>query len=218
MSAMARASKQIEERVKKLREAINRYRYLYHVEDKEEIPASALDELKHELASLEEKYPELVTPDSPTQRVAGKPNPEFKKVPHKVSQWSFNDAFSEEELRAFDERVQKGMRERFGQDARATYSCELKIDGLKIILTYEKGKLKTAATRGDGVVGEDVTMNVRTIDSVPLSLTSEIDVVVEGEVWLGKSALKELNALRQAQGESEFANPRNTAPGSIRQL
>lgn len=215
---MSTVSKDVRERVKKLREAINRYRYLYHVEDKEEIPASALDALKHELASLEEKYPELVTSDSPTQRVAGKPSPEFKKIPHSIAQWSFNDVFSEEELSLFDARIQKGVRGAFGSDAHATYSCELKIDGLKIVLTYEHGKLKTAATRGDGVVGEDVTMNVRTIDSVPLLLTRPIDIVVEGEVWMGKRALKVLNTLRQAQNEPSFANPRNVAAGSIRQL
>ena len=208
----------VRERVEKLREAINRYRYLYHVEDKEEIPAAALDALKHELAMLEEEYPSLVTPDSPTQRVAGKPLPQFKKVRHKAAQWSFNDVFSEEELRAFTARVEKNVRERFGSSARATYACEMKIDGLKIVLTYEEGMLKTAATRGDGEVGEDVTMNVRTIDSVPLSLPRKVDIVVEGEVWMGKRSLMELNAKRRRADEPEFANPRNAAAGSIRQL
>ena len=205
-------------RVEKLREAINRYRYLYHVEDREEIPAEALDALKHELTQLEEQYPELVTPDSPTQRVMGMPLPEFKKVTHTVAQWSFNDVFSEEELHAFDERIQKGVRERFGARAQATYTCELKIDGLKIVLTYEKGKLVTAATRGDGRVGEDVTQNIRTIESVPLLLTEPVDVVAEGEVWMGKRALAALNNARAAKGEMVFANPRNAAAGSIRQL
>lgn len=213
-----RVPKTVRERVLRLRKTINRYRYLYHVEDTEEIPASALDALKHELAKLEEGYPELVTPDSPTQRVAGKPLPEFKKTKHEIAQWSFNDVFDEAELRAFDERIQKNVQKNFGAHARATYACELKIDGLKIVLTYRKGILQTAATRGDGVIGEDVTMNVRTIDSVPLILERPVDVVVEGEVWMGKKELKELNALRQFQGESEFANPRNAAAGSIRQL
>lgn len=203
--------KEIQERVHKLREAINKYRYEYHVLDKEGIPAEALDSLKHELVLFEEQYPELVTPDSPTQRVAGTPLPEFKKIKHSVRQWSFNDAFDEAEIRAFDVRVRKVA-------PTATYICELKIDGLKIVLTYERGLLKTAATRGDGIVGEDVTMNVRTIESVPLSLPRSIDLVVEGEVWLGKNELKKINALRHAQGESEFANPRNAAAGSIRQL
>ncbi|MEK7063501.1 MAG: NAD-dependent DNA ligase LigA [Patescibacteria group bacterium] len=205
------APKDIRERVVKLREAINKYRYLYHVLDKEGIPIEALDTLKHELQELENQYPELITLDSPTQRVAGKPLPEFVKVKHTAQQWSFNDAFTEAEIRAFDERVRKVA-------PRATYTCELKIDGLKVVLTYEQGILKTAATRGDGKVGEDVTMNVRTIESVPLALTKKVDVVVEGEVWLGKSELKKINALRRAQGESEFANPRNAAAGGIRQL
>jgi DNA ligase (NAD+) len=215
---MTRADSDIKERAKKLRVAINRYRYLYHVEDREEIPIEALDALKHELAVLEEQHPELRTPDSPTQRVAGKPLPGFKKVTHAVPQWSFNDAFTEEEMRAFDERVQKGVRERYGSHACATYTCELKIDGLKVVLTYERGTLKTAATRGDGRVGEDVTHNLRTIDSVPLSLERDIDIVVEGEVWMGKRALQELNRKRGKGGEPPFANPRNAAAGSIRQL
>lgn len=210
--------KDIQERAQKLREAIDRYRYLYHVEDKEEISAEALDALKHELTSLESAYPELITPDSPTQRVAGEPLPEFKKITHTVSQWSFNDVFDEDELREFDTRVHKNLREEFGNDVRATYTAELKIDGLKIVCTYKKGILETAATRGDGRVGEDVTMNVRTIDSVPLKLNENIDVVVEGEVWMGKSGLIALNKKRKKAGESEFANPRNAAAGSIRQL
>lgn len=215
---MARAPQEIQERIIKLRTAINRYRYLYHVEDTEEIPTEALDTLKHELAELEGKYPELITPNSPTQRVAGKPLPAFKKVPHAVSQWSYNDLFSEEEARLFDQRVRKLIRARFGDGAHPTYTCELKIDGLKVVYTYEKGILKTAATRGDGRVGEDVTMNIRTIDSVPLILERPVNVIVEGEVWLGKTALVKLNKKREKEGEAPFANPRNAAAGSIRQL
>lgn len=210
--------KAVEERAKKLREAIRRYRYLYHVEDKEEISAEALDALKHELAALEEQYPELITSDSPTQRVAGEPLPEFEKVQHQVAQWSFNDVFSEEELRAFDARMKKNIQEEFGAGTAPTYTCELKIDGLKIVLTYEKGTLKTAATRGNGRVGENVTMNVRTIDSVPLVLEEPVDCIVEGEVWMGKKGLAALNRKREKDGEPPFANPRNAAAGSIRQL
>ncbi len=215
---MAKAPKEVEERVQKLRKAINRYRYLYHVEDREEISAEALDTLKHELVALERQYPELVTPDSPTQRIAGEPLPEFTKVTHTVPQWSFNDVFDEDELRAFDERVQKNVRADFGHGARASYAVELKIDGLKTVFTYEQGRLKNAATRGNGLVGEDVTMNIRTIDSVPLVLEQPLDVVVEGEVWMGKRALADLNRRRKKDGEPEFANPRNAAAGSIRQL
>jgi DNA ligase (NAD+) len=208
---MLKAPHEVIERIAKLREAIEKYRYAYHVEDRELIPEAARDALMHELAMLEEEHPELITRESPTQRVAGKPSPAFKKVRHAVAQWSFNDVFSDMEMRAFDERVRKVAPE-------ATYVCEMKIDGLKIVLTYEKGFLKTAATRGDGVVGEDVTMNIRTIESVPLKLARSVDVVVEGEVWMGKKALATLNALRQAEGEASFANPRNAAAGSIRQL
>ena len=212
------APQKVIDRVEKLREAIDKYRYEYHVLDKEDIPIEALDTLKAELAGLEEEYPELVTPDSPTQRVAGAPLPEFKKVVHEVAQWSFNDVFDEEEIRAFDERMQKNIQADFGTSARATYSVELKIDGLKVVCTYKNGMLETAATRGDGKVGEDVTMNVRTIESVPLTLTEPIDCVVEGEVWLGKKGLKDLNKKREKAGEATFANPRNAAAGTIRQL
>lgn len=215
---MARVPTEVKERVLRLRTAIEKYRYDYHVLDRETIASEALDTLKHELTTLEATYPELVTSDSPTQRVAGEPLPGFKKVSHTVPQWSFNDVFDEEELRAFDERVQKNVRAAFGDSARATYTAELKIDGLKVVLTYNKGVLETAATRGDGRVGEDVTMNVRTIESVPLRLTEAVDAVVEGEVWLGKKGLAALNARRKAEGEELFANPRNAAAGSIRQL
>ena len=159
------APKEVIERLQKLKKTIEHHRYNYHVLDKEEISIEALDSLKHELSEIEAKYPELITFDSPSQRVAGKPMPEFKKVVHTVPQWSFNDAFNEEEIRAFDTRVRKILKEKI-----PTYTCELKIDGLKVVLTYKKGKLVTAATRGDGEVGEDVTLNVRTIDSVPLTL------------------------------------------------
>lgn len=210
---MGRIPDEARARAKKLREAINYHRRLYHVEDRSEISPEALDSLKHELAKLEEAHPGLVTPDSPTQRVAGEPLPAFRKVRHAVPQWSFNDVFSEEEFRAFNERVR-----RFLEGARPTYACELKIDGLKVVLTYERGVLQTAATRGDGVVGEDVTANVKTIESVPLRLEEERSLVVEGEVWLGKKHLAELNRERAKRGESPFANPRNAAAGSIRQL
>ncbi len=208
---------EVKERYEKLKGSIHRYRRLYHVYDKEEISAEALDSLKRELTEIEEAYPALITSDSPSQRVAGAPLPGFKKVRHKVAQWSFNDAFTEGDIRAFDQRVKRFLRPDFGE-VRPTYACELKIDGLKIILEYEKGILKTAATRGDGEVGEDVTHNVRTIESVPLQLERPVDVIVEGEVWMSAKSLENLNALRQAEGEASFANPRNAAAGSIRQL
>lgn len=210
--------KRIAERAEKLKEAIEHHRYLYHVLDRQEITDAALDSLKRELAELEREYPELVTEDSPTQRVAGKPLPEFKKVRHAVPQWSFNDAFTPEEMRDFDARVKRFLKSATGRDETPTYVCEHKIDGLKIVLEYEKGLLKTAATRGDGVVGEDVTLNIRTIESVPVRLRTPLSIIVEGEVWMRKSRLAELNRFRAERGEEPFANPRNVAAGSIRQL
>lgn len=205
-------------RVEKLREAIDRYRYLYHVENKEEISPEALDSLKDELVKLEKEYPSLITPDSPTQRVAGAALPEFQKVTHRVTQWSFNDAFSEEDMKDFDARVHRMLKASLGKDVTLSYTCELKIDGLKVVLEYKKGLLVTAATRGNGVVGEDVTMNVRTIESVPLRLKKEIDIIVEGEIWMGKKNFALLNKDRTKNNEPLFANPRNVAAGSIRQL
>lgn len=214
---MQRIPAAVRTRYNKLKETINRHRVAYHVYDKEEIRQAALDSLKHELAGIEKEYPEIIAPDSPSQRVAGKPLPGFRKIRHKVAQWSFNDAFTPEEIREFDARVKRFLRDT-DAGAKPTYECELKIDGLKIVLTYEKGMLQTAATRGDGEVGEDVTNNVKTIESVPLSLSRPVDIVVEGEVWMSSANLEKLNALRQTQGEASFANPRNAAAGSIRQL
>ena len=208
----------VKKRVLVLREAIEKYRYEYHVLDKSEISAEALDSLKHELSQIETQYPELLTHDSPTQRVAGESLPEFKKIKHKVTQWSFNDVFDEGEFHDFDVRVKRFLKQVGQENARPDYICELKIDGLKLILEYEKGFLRTAATRGNGLVGEDVTSNVRTIESVPLRLREEADVLVEGEVWMGREQLKRLNDERVSKGEEPFANPRNAAAGSIRQL
>lgn len=204
--------KEAKERIAYLRKTIDHHRYQYHVLDTPEISEAALDSLKHELVSLEEQYPDLITADSPSQRIGGKPLPEFTKVEHKVTQWSFNDAFSSEDMRAFDTRVKKII------NAQPTYTCEHKIDGLKVVIEYEKGILKRAATRGDGKVGEDVTHNVRTIESVPLKLNAPVDIIVEGEIWMAKSTLIKLNKDRIKNGEEPFANPRNVAAGSIRQL
>jgi DNA ligase (NAD+) len=209
------------DRLKKLKSAIEKYRYEYHVLDKTPISEAALDSLKHELVEIETKYPELVTPDSPSQRVAGKPLPEFTKVEHQVPQWSFNDAFSEDEIREFSARTKRFLKSETAGGKGAvspTYTLEHKIDGLKIVLTYEKGLLKLAATRGDGTVGEDVTENVKTIESVPLRLTQPVDIIVEGEVWMSKSQLTILNKKRAKDNLEPFANPRNLAAGSIRQL
>jgi DNA ligase (NAD+) len=201
-------------RIEKLREVINHHRYLYHVLDKQEISDEALDSLKYELANLEEKYPEFITPDSPTQRVAGKALDKFSKIKHTIPQWSFNDAFTEEDIINFDNRVKRFLK----TDEDISYTAELKIDGFKIVLTYEGGQLKTAATRGDGTVGEDVTLNVKTIESIPLKLQDKVDVIVEGEIWLGKKDFEKINKERTKEGLPLFANPRNVAAGTIRQL
>ncbi len=204
----------MKDRYNKLKQAIEYHRNLYHVHDKSEISPEALDSLKRELAEIEKAHPEFVSADSPSQRVAGEPLKGFKKVQHKVPQWSYNDAFDEKEIREFGERVKRKLKE----DENPSYVCELKIDGLKIVLEYVNGSLVTAATRGNGAVGEDVTANVRTIEAVPLQLGKPIDIIVEGEVWLAKSRLKQINTERQKSGEELYANPRNVAAGTIRQL
>jgi DNA ligase (NAD+) len=209
--------KDARERYEKLKTAINHYRTQFHVYDIEEITEAARDSLMRELTDIEAQHPEIVTPDSPTQRVAGKPLPQFKKVRHQIPQWSFNDAFTPDDLREFDLRVKRFLKSAF-PDAKPTYVCELKIDGLKVVFTYERGMLKTAATRGDGVVGEDVTQNIRTIESVPLSLSRPLDIVVEGEVWMSSKNLEALNRAQKKAGKPLYANPRNVAAGSIRQL
>ena len=210
---------EIKKRIEKLRKEIDHYRYQYHVLDKQEISDAALDSLKKELYELEAQNPELITPDSPTQRVAGKPLPKFEKVTHAVSQWSFDDAFSLEDMQDWENKVLNYLEKETGKrPGDIEYMCELKIDGLHIVFTYEKGVLKTAATRGDGKVGENVTQNIKTIQSVPLKITQEIDIITEGEVFLGKSNLEKLNKEREKAGEQIFANPRNAAAGTIRQL
>ncbi|HVS79476.1 MAG TPA: NAD-dependent DNA ligase LigA [Candidatus Paceibacterota bacterium] len=210
--------KKAKERAEKLRETIEKHRRLYHVEDKTEMSPEALDSLKYELAKLEEAYPELITPDSPTQRVAGEPLKQFKKVTHKVPQWSFNDAFTEEDILEFDARTKRFLKAKLGRDIQPGYVTELKIDGLKIVLEFSKGNLETAATRGNGKVGEDVTMNIRTIESVPLRLSREADLIVEGEAYMKKSRFAEINREQEKKGLPIFANPRNFAAGTIRQL
>jgi DNA ligase (NAD+) len=212
------ASKEIHERLKKLRETINKYRYEFHVENKETISPEALDSLKDELVKLEQKYPELITPDSPTQRVSGKALAGFKKITHKVSQWSFNDAFTEEDIREFDERVRRFYKAETGEDIVPSYTCELKIDGSHLVLEYEDGLLKTGATRGDGKIGEDVTENIKTIESIPLRLEEPVSVIVEGEVYMPKKQFELINKEQKKKGEKEFANARNIVAGTIRQL
>lgn len=210
---------EIKTRIEKLKKEIDHHRYLYHVLDKVEISDAALDSLKHELYEMEQKNPEFITSDSPTQRIGGVPLEKFKKVPHIVPQWSFNDAFTPDEIRDFDARVRRFLRDAgiLGEIV-PDYTAELKIDGLHVVLTYEKGIFVTGATRGDGKIGEDVTQNLKTIESIPLKLGKELDLVAEGEVFMAKSVLKKLNIEREKKGEALLANPRNAAAGAIRQL
>ncbi len=209
---------QAAERIKKLKAEINHHRYLYHVLDKSDISDSAWDYLKHELFKLEQQYPDLITPDSPTQRVGGEPLAEFKKVKHSRPVISIEDVFNLEEIKEWQERNEKLLKEKI-----TGYYGELKMDGLSIVLTYEQGLLVRGTTRGNGLVGEDVTSNLRTIESIPLRL-EQIDrhlpspLEVRGEVVIYKEELERINRQQQAQGLPAFANPRNLAAGSIRQL
>ncbi|HMP67534.1 MAG TPA: NAD-dependent DNA ligase LigA [Candidatus Paceibacterota bacterium] len=205
-------------RLKKLRDVIEHHRYLYHVLDRPEISDTALDSLKKELDDIEAEFPDLITPDSPSQRVAGKPLDKFEKVAHKVAQWSFNDIFSIDEVMQFDDRVRRMLTKSGEKNPTVEYDCELKIDGLKIVLEYEKGILKTAATRGDGKIGENVTENVRTIQSVPLKLSNPENIIVEGEIYLSKKDFEKINKKLEKNGEEVYSNPRNLAAGTIRQL
>ena len=206
-------------RIAKLRDAINEYRYQYHVLDSLEISEAALDALKHELKMLEDEYPDLITPDSPTQRVAGTALDKFSKITHKFPMLSIEDVFSFDELREWENRIKK-----IGGHDEVDYYAMVKVDGLAMSLVYEDGVLISAATRGDGAVGEDVTHNIRTIETVPLKLRSisGIDlagrVEIRGEVYMPKSGFEKLNREQKQKGLEAFANPRNVSAGSIRQL
>ncbi|NPA93809.1 MAG: NAD-dependent DNA ligase LigA [Thermodesulfobacteria bacterium] len=207
------------ERIKKLRDEINYHNYRYYVLDSPVISDEEYDALMHELKELEEKYPETITPDSPTQRVGAPPSEKFRTVPHHVPMLSLDDAFTPEEIREFDSRVKKFL----GIDHDIEYTVEPKMDGLAVELVYEKGIFVLGSTRGDGYNGEDVTNNLRTIPSIPLKLLSmEVPVPelleVRGEVYMEKDAFEKLNREREKQGLPTFANPRNAAAGSLRQL
>lgn len=213
--------KQAEKRIAKLRELINDYRYRYHVLDESTMSEAAADSLKHELAQLEEQYPELITPDSSTQRVAGQPLPGFKQVRHSSRMTSLNDVFGRDEVAAWIERLRK-----LAPDAELEFFCDIKMDGLACALIYQDGRFVQAITRGDGFVGEDVTHNVRTIDSVPFELRRSRKyghflkgrTEIRGEIIMHKYDFERLNRQREKEGLPPFANPRNLAAGTIRQL
>ena len=201
----------IQERIDELIKIINQASYEYYVLDNPTITDQEYDDYYMELLDLEKKYPELKREDSPTNRVGGESLDKFEKVTHETPMLSFDDIFNEDEIMAFDERVRKVI-------PNPTYTLEPKMDGLSGSLIYRKGVLVRAATRGDGVTGENITLNVKTIKTVPLRLTKEIDIEVRGEIYMSKAAFEKANIERETMGEQPFANPRNAAAGSVRQL
>ena len=231
-------NEQVKKRIEKLKEAIRKYRYAYHVLNKSTISDEALDSLKKELFDLEQQYPEFITSDSPTQRVSGKPLKNFKKTEHKVPMFSLNDAFSEEDMYDWYERIKRLL----PFSAKIDFYCEYKFDGLAISLEYKDGILEIGSTRGNGKIGEDVTQNLKTIDAIPLRLLKKEEIIdnliqagmekiakrfekdfprnleVRGEVLLDKKEFERINKERIKQEFPPYANPRNVAAGSIRQL
>jgi len=212
---------QAKDRITKLRDLINDYRYHYHVLDESIMSESAADSLKHELSELESQYPELITPDIPSQRVAGKPLPGFTQVQHSAQMLSLNDVFNRDEVEAWIKRTQK-----LAPETKPEFFIDVKLDGLACALIYQDGNFIQAVTRGNGFIGEDVTMNVRTMESVPFKLRSDPNYLsflkgrteIRGEVIIYKKDFAALNQRREAEGKPIFANPRNLAAGSIRQL
>lgn len=198
-------------RVDELHKLLNQYGYEYYVLDKPSVPDSEYDKRMQELIALETEFPQLKTPNSPTQRVGGEVLEGFQKVRHRIPMLSLANAFNEADLRDFDRRV----RQTVGDTA---YVCELKIDGLAVSLRYENGVFVQGSTRGDGTVGEDITANLRTVRSIPLQLTEKVTIEVRGEVFMPKKSFAKLNKEREENGEILFANPRNAAAGSLRQL
>ena len=206
---------QVFQRIEKLRKIINHHRHLYHTFDKSEISDSLLDSLKHELYKLEQQYPEFITPDSPTQRIGGQPLKEFKKVKHKVLMLSIEDVFNEKELQDWENY----LRRLNGGDEGFEYFVEPKIDGIAVSLIYKNGIFIRGATRGDGRMGEEVTQNLKTIESIPLKLqNSPTELEVRGEVYIEKKAFEKFNQEQIKKALTSYSNPRNLAAGSIRQL
>ncbi len=201
----------MKDRMLELVKLLNQYAHEYYTTDNPSVSDSEYDKLYHELLDLEKQYPEFVQPDSPTHRVGGKVLEGFEKYQHQYPLYSLQDAFSREELDVFDARIRKDFPD-------VSYLCELKIDGLSISLMYENGILVAGATRGDGSVGENITENLKRVKDIPLKLPSEVDMTVRGECYMPRSSFDAVNQLRQENGEPEFANPRNAAAGTLRQL
>src|SRR6204780_3681091 len=218
---MPAAAKDAGKKIAPLRDKIRHHEYLYHVLDNPEISDAEFDTLMQQLKDRESQHPALVTPDSPTQRVGGKPREGFVKVPHSSPMLSLDNTYSEEELRDWERRVHE-----LSGRSEVDYVCELKLDGMSLALIYEDGKLVRGITRGDGSIGEDVTLNVRTVRSVPLSIPKEklkkaripVDLEVRGEVLMPTASFKKINEERERNGLPTFANPRNFPAGTVRQL
>lgn len=201
----------MEKRMQELIEIINKANYEYYTLDNSTLTDQEYDRYMQELLALEDKYPELIRDDSPSVRVGGKIIDEFAKVTHEIPMLSLSNVFNENDITLFDERVKKEV-------SNPIYVAELKIDGLSVSLLYKKGKLVRAATRGDGVTGEDITNNAKTIKTIPLTLSEPVDIEVRGEIYMSKKSFNDLNEEKRKNGEQEFANPRNAAAGSVRQL
>lgn len=209
--------KDAQKRIEKLRDLIAHHRELYYQRQEPEISDEAYDALERELRSLEEQFPDF-RKDSPLEKVGGRADTLFNPVRHKIPQWSFNNAFSDQDVRDFDKRVRNLLHKELEKEVAVTYVTELKIDGLKIVIEYDKGKLVQAATRGDGRVGEDVTANVMQIADIPHTISEKKNIIVEGEIYITRKRFKALNAQLEKRGEKTYANPRNLAAGTLRQL
>jgi DNA ligase (NAD+) len=207
---------QSKQRLEKLKKQMREIDHAYYVLDQPIVSDAARDSLKDEVGQIEKQYPELITPDSPTQRIGGKALGKFEKIKHNIHKYSLDDVFSYDEVREFDARVRRFLQ--LNDNDRIEYTCELKIDGLNMSFHYKKGLFERAVTRGDGVFGEDVTHTVKTIKSLPLKLNEAIDLEIGGEVYMPLKSLAELNARNEKEGKPIFANPRNAAAGSVRQL
>lgn len=201
----------VKKRVEKLQDLLNQYSYEYYVQDNPSVPDSEYDKLLHELIEIEEKYPEFKSTDSPTVRVGGEAQSSFEKVNHDTPMLSLGNAFNEEDLRKFDQRIRDSIGE-------VEYMCELKIDGLAVSLKYENGRFVQGLTRGDGTTGEDITENLRTIHAIPLKIKEPLNFEVRGEAYMPRRSFIHLNNEKEQNGEQPFANPRNAAAGSLRQL
>jgi len=218
MSPMSNVPKDASTRARELASLIGHHRKQYHEKDAPEISDEAYDSLVSELSVLKAQYPALTPIHTETDTVGGRPDDAFTKVIHRVRQWSFDNVFTDDELIEWEARLLRFLEKEGVHEKKIAYMSEHKIDGLKVVLEYEAGRLMRATTRGDGVVGEDITHTARMVQDIPLTLTSPVTLIAVGEVWLGEVEFRKINTAREARGEQLFANPRNAAAGSLRQL